>query len=919
MADRAIGEGDAVEPADGTAPATATAAGTPNLDLALAWLQRSLDELTEATRRTQELSATSGPSPAASARPAPSAPAPAVAAPPSSPTPTASSTPLLDKLGRDLTKLASEGSLAPVLDREEETRWVIEILCRQSKRNPVLLGPAGSGKTAIVEGVAQRIMSGKVPALLQGVRLVEVPLASLVAGTEYRGQFEERLQKLVEEASRPGIILFFDEIHLLEGAGRSEGGMGADEVLKPALARGDIAVIGATTPEAYRATIERDSALARRFTTVAVQELDKDATRPILRAVRDGLERRRGVRVSDAALDVLLDFADTTIINRRFPDKAIDLLEQAVAAAIVAGRTSVSQADAKRTTRLWSERASSTPTLDRFGRDLVGLAAEGKLGPIIGREREIDAIVEVLLRRTKRNPVLLGRAGSGKTAVVEGLAIRIANGTVPPPLLKIRLFDIPLLALGAAVQKEPTLLSDLLLEARHPSVVVFFDEIHQLASPTVHDLAEALKPPLARGEIACIGATTGEEYQANLEPDAALARRFSVIAIEPMDGAAVRAVLRGVRDSLARARGVRVDNAALDEIVDLADQYLPNRSFPDKGVDLIEQSVAYGISHGLSTIDAPTARAAVAAFVGRPLDPSASISALDTELRQRGLLGATATSALITRLGVSMRGLDARRERPEAVVLLCGAAVDRADPLAASIAANLFGRSTAVIAIDLAGMTEDHSISSLLGSAPGLIGSDRPLPLQELRRTPWQVILFRGIDRCASSIRDTIAAALDGGSFTDAMGRSLPLGAAVVLLTAPSLVNAALSITPDAVPDDPVLRAAVGAALAAATDVITGGEASSDPSGRTAWLTRELLEPLASRFKRQDVDLTFEPGFVAWLDGRLPTDGESAEAFRDRIVTSDLVASLSGPGRYIARVVGDRPTLEKLPDPVPGQ
>ncbi len=186
------------------------------------------------------------------------------------PNPPASSTPLLDKIGRDLTALARQGMLTPIFGREQETQWVIETLLRTEKRNPVLLGPAGVGKTAIVEGLAQRIVAGSVPPLLKNVRLVEVPLGGLVAGTQYRGQLEDRVLQLVSEASRPDIVLFFDEIHLLEGTGQSEGGIGAAELLKPALARGDIAVIGATTADAWRDTIAKDDALARRFSTLAV-------------------------------------------------------------------------------------------------------------------------------------------------------------------------------------------------------------------------------------------------------------------------------------------------------------------------------------------------------------------------------------------------------------------------------------------------------------------------------------------------------------------------------------------------------------------------------------------------------------------------------------------------------------------------
>ena len=505
-----------------------------SVDLAIGWLQHGIDELADATRRTRDLAigpavgaappgtaaadATSATPPEFATADAPAPPTDGSVPPAATSATSPSTTPLLDKIGRDLTLLAKQGELSPLIGREAEMQWIIEVLCRTEKRNPVLLGAAGAGKTAIVEGLAQRIASGNVPKLLQGDRLIEIPLAGLVAGTQYRGQLEDRVQQLIAEASQPGIILFFDEIHLLEGAGQSEGGIGAGEALKPVLARGDIAVIGATTPEEWRATIEKDDALARRFTTIAITELDKDATRPILRAVRDGLAKARGVTVSDDALDTLLDFADTSILNRRFPDKAIDLLQQAVAEAIVDGRTTVSQADAVATTKLWAERATSTPTLERFGRDLIQLAKDGKLGPIVGRDQEIDAVIQVLLRHSKRDPLLLGPAGAGKTAIVEGLAIRMASGKVPVELQGVHIFDIPLIALAQGMSSEPTLLSDFLMEARHPSIIIFFDEIHTLALPDVKDLAESLKPALARGDIACIGATTGEEYQALLEP-----------------------------------------------------------------------------------------------------------------------------------------------------------------------------------------------------------------------------------------------------------------------------------------------------------------------------------------------------------------------------------------------------------------
>jgi ATP-dependent Clp protease ATP-binding subunit ClpA len=178
-------------------------------------------------------------------------------------------------------------------------------------------------------------------------------------------------------------------------------------------------------------------------------------------------------------------------------------------------------------------------------------------------------------------------------------------------------------------------------------------------------------------------------------------------------------------------------------------------------------------------------------MVGMPLDPTDGLKRLGSTIRDRALLDPPDADRLLARLGVSLRGLDARSDRPDAVVMLCDGAASGATPLARAIASSIFGRETAIIDLDLSGLTDDSSISTLLGSAPGLIGSDRPLPLHELRRTPWSVVLFRGIDVCAVSIRDTVAAALESGSFTDAMGRRIRLGATIVILTAPASERAA--------------------------------------------------------------------------------------------------------------------------------
>jgi ATP-dependent Clp protease ATP-binding subunit ClpC len=824
------------------------------------------------------------------------APGPDRATSPGPATPRA--TPLLDELGRDLTRLAAEGLLAPALGRDAETDRLIEAFCRPTRPSAVLLGPDGIGKAAIVEGLAARIVAGDVPAPLRGVRIVELPIVSLVAGTQYRGQLEERVARIATEAAQPSVILFIEGIDQLGRAGRTDGGMGALESLRAPLARGDVRLVGTAEAEAFRQADEA-SGLGALLTAIPVAELDRAATRPMLAALRDRLSASHGVTVTDDALDALLAFAEARITNRRFPDKAIDLLSEAIAAAIVGGRHEVDAAAAAAVTAAWTQRSSATPTLNRLGRDLVALARAGRLGPIVGRDREINAMVGVLLRRTKRNPALVGPAGTGKTAIVEGLALRIAEGRVPDALRDMHVFDVPLLGLAAAAETSPRVVEDLLTEARHPSVIVFFDELHVLALPGVHDLAERLKPPLARGDIAVIGATTTEEYQQLVEPLSALARRFTLVPVEPMDPAAVRTVLAAVRASLAASRGVTVTDQALDEIVDLADRFLPNRAQPDKGVDLLEQSVTWAVTHGRTDVDVAAARESVAALVGMPMDPAAPLEQLAATISDRGLIDPAASTALLARLGVSLRGLDARRERADAVLLLRGAAAGSVDALADALAQALFGRGTARIDVDLAPLTEDSAISSLLGSAPGLVGSDRTLPLHALRRSPWQVLVLRGIDRCAAPIRDTIAAALAVGRFTDAMGRSIPLGAAIVLLTAPGLDGD----VPEAVVD-----AVLGRELLAACDAVAGGSGVAADASET-WLRTHLLEPLLGRLAHAGYPASATPALVAWIVASLPADGTPPDRWLDRAVTARLLATLpSSPGPVVLDADADGPT-----------
>jgi len=241
-----------------------------------------------------------------------------------------SKTPALDSFGRDLTELAKQSKLDPVIGREREIERAIQILCRRTKNNPVLLGEAGVGKTAIVEGFAQRVVAGNVPELLAEKRIVVLDLAMMVAGTKYRGQFEERIKAVMNEVRRAkNTILFIDELHTLVGAGGAEGAIDAANVLKPALARGEIQCIGATTLDEYRKYIEKDSALDRRFQIIMVDPSTPDETVEILKGLRDRYEQHHHVQITDDAVAAAVELSGRYITGRCLPDKAIDVIDEA--------------------------------------------------------------------------------------------------------------------------------------------------------------------------------------------------------------------------------------------------------------------------------------------------------------------------------------------------------------------------------------------------------------------------------------------------------------------------------------------------------------------------------------------------------------------------------------------------------------
>ena len=608
----------------------------------------------------------------------------------------------LQKCTTDITYQAMRGKLDPVTGRDDVLDDTIKILMRPKKGNPVLVGLPGVGKTAIVEGLAQRIVACEVPKCLLGKTILSLDVGGLVAGATYSGEFEKRMKSVLNEikANTGEVILFIDEMHMIVGAGTPKGCTDAANMLKPALANGEITCIGATTIDEYRKYIKPDGALDRRFQPVLVDELNVEETVRVLSRFKERHEIHHGATISDSAL------VTAAILAKRYkdgclPDTAIDLTDDAVIGGVMKGcserkampdrirslegeirdlcnsgnvvrherrpgkiegplnarenRCSETVLDAtleivtkgtdakfktdkreigptqvaevisnftgtpverllekvKKAVAEMHEGAMKSKTKNKyeflskgvheFTYDVTELAMRGELDLVIGREAEVDRTIEILARRTKSNPVLTGDPGVGKTAIVEALAQRIADGDVPPALTGKTLLSLDVGALVAGTKYYGTLetkVTQLMeyIDACDDEVIMFIDELHMIIgagnAKGAADVSNLLKPQLARGKLRCIGATTFDEYREHVETDAALARRFQEIRVdEPSVEETIR-MLQGLKKRFEQHHGLRITDEAIVSAVKLSVRYISDRFLPDKAIDVMDEAAS---------------------------------------------------------------------------------------------------------------------------------------------------------------------------------------------------------------------------------------------------------------------------------------------------------------------------------------
>ena len=414
---------------------------------------------------------------------------------------------MLDRFGRELTEQARLGKLDPVIGRERETERLLQILSRRSKNNPCLIGEAGVGKTAVVEGLAQRIAEGRVPLSLADKRIITLDLPAMVAGTKYRGDFEERIRSVMEEVAAAGdVILFIDELHTIMGIGAAEGAVDAANIMKPRLARGELQVIGATTIAEYRKTIEKDGALARRFQSVLVEEPTEEQTMAILRGLRPRYEQHHEMLITDDALEAAVRLSVRYFPGRFLPDKAIDLLDEAAARLRIyrAGRLPGGGRGTRRISLTGREVQQAAGAITGLSA-APGLTAErlesSLRQSVVGQQEAVETVIRAILRssaglRDPRRPIgsflFLGPSGVGKTQLCHALG-RTLFGS-----------EDSIIKLDMSEYREPHSISRLigsppgyvgcedggiLTEAvkKHPMSVVVFDEIEK-AHPDLYNL-----------------------------------------------------------------------------------------------------------------------------------------------------------------------------------------------------------------------------------------------------------------------------------------------------------------------------------------------------------------------------------------------------------------------------------------------
>ena len=438
-----------------------------------------------------------------------------------------------------------------------------------------------------------------------------------------------------------------------------------------------------------------------------------------------------------------------------------------------------------------ADRRRSAPTVERNAVDLTARAEEGRIEPLVGREAELDRIVSILLRKTKNNPVLIGEAGVGKTAIVEGLAARIVQGRVPPDLQGKRVYSLSVASLVAGTKYRGEFedkLRKIVDECREDGdILLFIDELHTIVgaggAEGAVDASNILKPPLARGEIRIIGATTPKEYRTSVEADSALERRFQPVTVGEPSAAESRRILTGIRGEYERFHGLKITDGAISAAVALSERYLPFRRFPDKAIDLIDEAAGSKRMEGGKRLTAADVARTLGRMTGVPVDGALRVCERVSHALAGGLFGQDEAR---DRIAAAFETADCASPNgaPLCSLLLYGPEGCGKTHAASLLAEAVVGGAEGLLRFDMSEFTEPHAVSRLIGSPAGYVGFDEGGALTEaVRRNPYAVIVFENVTRASAEVRALLLRILEGGGLRDATGLHVPFGNTVVVLT----------------------------------------------------------------------------------------------------------------------------------------
>ena len=649
---------------------------------------------------------------------------------------------ILDQFGRNLTQLAKDNQLDPVIGRARETERVMQVLSRRTKNNPVLIGEPGVGKTAIVEGLAQKIANNTVPETIRDKQLYTLDLGSLVAGSRYRGDFEDRLKKVLKEITTRGdIILFIDELHTLVGAGAAEGAIDAASILKPMLARGELQTIGATTTDEYRKYLEKDAALERRFQPISVDEPTIAHSIEILKGLRDLYEAYHRVTITDQALVAAANLSARYIVDRQLPDKAIDLIDEAGS-------------------RMRIKRMHTPQELKDLEDQLADIeerkarAVEDQDFEEAGRLR--DQQKELQLRRKE----LLASANEEANR----LKRRTQAGSQT----------------GSSASSAPEDISESAPED------ISADDAADAETAAGENLAESGVSPEGEDDLAMPEALAATASPADLEAE--LEDDFE----DELDGGGLALADRGSEMAISEEEipedfspadiAIQDDMPAGLSAEDLppSDLHADDVSMPDAplsgGVDLFDEVDEESIAEVLSI------------WTGVPVyklteEETSKLLRMEEELHKR-VVGQDeaihATSQAIRRTRAGLKD----PKRPSGSFIFLGPSGVGKTELAKTLAEFLFGDEQALIALDMSEYQEKHTVSRLVGSPPGYVGYEEGGQLTTaVRNRPFSVVLFDEIEKAHPDVFNTLLQVLEEGRLTDSHGRSVDFRNTVLIMT----------------------------------------------------------------------------------------------------------------------------------------